>query len=669
MYDYYQLDTKEVIKKLETSQEGLSHEEAEKRLKQYGLNQLEEKKRVHPFHIFLKQFKDPIIMILLAAIIISLIAQETLDAIVITAILILNAVIGFSQEYKAEKSIQLLKQMSTPKAVVIREGKEQVIETKLLVPGDVIIVEAGDKVPADSRIVGLAEVHVNESMLTGESVPVKKSLASIKKETPLAERKNMQYSRTILTNGRAKAVVTETGMNTQLGKIAELVQEVKEVSTPLQIRLKKLGVKLGIITMIICAAVFLIGLLKQIPFITILLTTISLAVAVIPEGLPAVVTIALAIGVQKMLKRNALIRDLKAVETLGSVTTICTDKTGTITKNEMTVTEIFANNEMITVTGHGYDIKGEFLIGKKPADLKKIEMLLKAAASCNNATLSFGDPTEIALIVVAKKAGIEKEERIGEVPFDSVKKYMITKHENSREYIKGAPEKVLELCDYIQVNNKIKKITQNDKQLFLKKNMEMASKALRVLAMAYKKENKTVLTGLAGMMDPPRKEVFEALELCRKAGIRVVMITGDNAVTARAVAEKIGLNGKAMEGIELDKITDEELKRVVKEITIYARVNPSHKVKILKALQANGEVVAMTGDGVNDAPALKGADVGVAMAIKGTDVSREASDMILTDDNFASVVSAVKEGRIIYDNIKKFVKFLLSANFGEIAVI
>ncbi|MBL7100938.1 MAG: HAD-IC family P-type ATPase, partial [Nanoarchaeota archaeon] len=655
MYDYYQISSKETIEKLKTKLEGLSQKEAEKRLRQHGVNQLEEKKRINPIKLLLKQFKDPIIMILLAAIIISLIVQEMIDASIIAAILILNAMIGFSQEYKAEKAIQLLKKMSTLKAKVIRGGREQMIEAKSVVPGDIIIVEAGDKVPADARILELAEVHVNEAMLTGESVPVNKSVAQIKKEAPTAERKNMLFSGTILTNGRAKAAITETGMATQLGKIAELVQTVEEVQTPLQKRLAKLGKKLGIITVITCLIVFVVGMLTRLEFSQILLTAISLAVSAIPEGLPAVVTIALAIGVQRMLKKKALIRDLKAVETLGSVTTICSDKTGTITKNEMTVTEIFANNETITITGRGYDTQGGFFIGKKKIEPKRIETLLKTAASCNNATLSFGDPTEIALLVAAKKAGIEKAGRIGEIPFDSVKKYMITKHKNGVWHIKGATGKILEFCTHIQINNTIKKLTIKDKELISQKNKEMASKALRVLAMAYKKDSKTIFTGLAGMIDPPRKEVSGAIKLCKQAGIRIMMITGDNAITAEAVANKIGLKGKVMEGVDLERITDEHLKNVVKEVAIFARVDPKHKVKILKALQANNEVVAMTGDGVNDAPALKGADVGVSMAIKGTDVARESSDMILTDDNFASIVSAVKEGRVIYDNIKKFV--------------
>ncbi|MBM3199343.1 cation-translocating P-type ATPase [Candidatus Woesearchaeota archaeon] len=668
MVDYYKQTSKEALESLNTNIKGLTHEEAEKRLQQYGLNQLKKKESVHPVKIFLKQFKDPVIMILLAAIIISLTVNEMLDAAVITAILILNAVIGFSQEYKAEKAIELLKKMSTPKAKVIRNGTAQLIDASLVVPGDIITVEAGDKVPADARILDLAEVHVNESMLTGESVPVKKDIPAIGKEVALADRKNMLFSGTVLTNGRADAVVVSTGMSTELGKIAELVQTIGEVQTPLQKRLKSLGEKLGIIVLMVCAVVLTIGFLRGLDKIQMLLMAISLAVSAVPEGLPAVVTIALAIGVQKMLKRNALIRELKAVETLGAVTVICSDKTGTMTKNEMTVTEIFANNETITVTGEGYNIKGEFLINNKKITAERIDLLLRAAASCNNATLTFGDPTEIALVVAAKKAGIEREEKTGEIPFDSVKKYMVTKHKGVN-YIKGAPEKILELCTHIQSRDTVKKLTDNDRKLILNKNYEMGSKALRVLAMAYEKDKKTVLTGLAGMIDPPREEVAEAMRVCEKAGIKVIMITGDNAVTAKAIGEKIGINGRMMEGTELEKASDEDLRKVVKEVNIFARVDPSHKVRILKALQANGEVVAMTGDGVNDAPALKGADVGVAMAIKGTDIARESADMVLTDDNFVSIVAAVREGRAIYDNIKKFVKFLLSTNFGEVGVI
>jgi len=669
MYDFYQLTTKETLKKLNTKIKGISDEEAKERIKKFGFNRLESKKTIHPIKLFLKQFKDPIIMILFAAIVISLIANESIDALIIAIILLINSLIGFYWEFKAEKAIQLLKKMSTPKAKVIRGGIERIIEAKELVPGDIIVVEAGDKVPADARIIEFAEVHVNESMLTGESLPVKKSSSQIKRDMPLAERKNMIFSGTILTNGRAEAVVTSTGMKTQLGKIAELVQTVEEVQTPLQKRLAKLGKKLGIITILLCVVVFLVGILKEMELKELMLTAISLAVSAIPEGLPAVVTIALAIGVKKMLKEKALIRDLKAVETLGSVTTICSDKTGTITKNEMTVTEIFANNETISVTGEGYSISGGFFKGKKKINPKRIEKVLRTAASCNNATLSFGDPTEIALMVAAKKAGIEKEARIGEIPFDSVKKYMITKHKNGFKHIKGAPRKVLDLCTHIQINNTVKRLTKKDKDLIRTKKIEMASKALRVLATAYGDKGKTVFTGLTGMIDPPRDEVAGAVKLCKKAGIRIVMITGDNAITAQAIADKVGIYGRVMEGIDLESITDEHLQTVVKEITIFARVNPKHKVKILQALQANGEVVAMTGDGVNDAPALKGADVGISMALKGTDVAREASDMVLTDDNFASIVSAVKQGRVIYDNIKKFVKFLLSTNFDELGVI
>ncbi len=669
MYKYYQTNIKEILKSLETNLNGLSERKAKKRIHKKGLNQLKEKEKISPWKIFLLQFKDTIILILFIAIIISLLVQEFLDALVISIILLLNAIIGFWQEYKADKAIQLLKKMSSPKAKVIRDGKEKEIDAKYLVPGDIIILEAGDRVPADARLIECIEVHVNESMLTGESVPVKKSLDLIKKDVPLGDRRNLVFSGTIMTSGRAKAVVTETGMETEIGKIAEMVQTVEEVETPLQKRLKRLGKKLGIITICVCVVVFGIGIIKGMSFVQILLTAISLAVSAIPEGLPAVVTIALAIGVRRMLNKNALIRELKSVETLGSVTVICSDKTGTITKNEMTVTEIFANNETLTVTGRGYEIQGGFFKRNQKINPKRIEMLLRTAASCNNASLSFGDPTEIALLIAAKKAGIDKEERIGEVPFDSIRKYMITKHKNGLWHIKGAPEKVIEMCTHIRINNTVKKLTSKDRELMFSKNKEMASKALRVLAMAYKEKNKTILTGLVGMIDPPRKEVSEAIRLCKQAGIRIIMITGDNAITAQAIASKIGLSGKVMEGFELDKVTNHQLRRIVNEITIFARVDPKHKVKILKALQANGEVVAMTGDGVNDAPALKGSDVGISMALKGTDVAKESSDMVLVDDNFASIVSAVKEGRVIYDNIKKFVKFLLSTNFDEIGVI
>ena len=667
--NYHSLTKKEVFSKIKSSEEGLTTKEAEKRLKKYGKNELEKKKSFSAIKILLKQFKEPLVLILIAAIIISALVHEYIDAGVIGIILVVNAAIGFSQEYKAEKSIALLKKIATYNAKVIRDGEEHIIDAKDLVIGDVIIVEAGDKIPADCRLLSVTELNVNESMLTGESMPIKKSPGVIVKKSVLAEQKNMIFSGTIATNGKAKAIVIATGMNTELGKIAELVQSVERASTPLQLRLKKLSKKIGIIVLVIAALITFVGIAEGLEWTNILITAISLAVSAIPEGLPAVVTIALAIGVQRMLKKKSLIRDLQSVETLGSVTVICSDKTGTITKNEMTVTDIYTNNKSIKVSGSGYETKGNFTLNNKKYSTDNIKMLLRIAASCNNATLEFGDPTEIALLVAAKKASIEKEARLDEVPFDSVKKYMITKHKKGYSYIKGAPEKVIKMCDYILINGSIKKLTKKGKEKILEENKNMAEKALRVLAMAYKHKDKTIFTGLMGMIDPPREEVKNALKLAKKAGIRVMMITGDNAITAKAIANKVGLKGNVSEGKDIDHLTHAELRKLVKKITIFARVDPEHKLKILKALQANDEIVAMTGDGVNDAPALKGANVGISMAIKGTDVARESSEMVLTDDNFASIVAAIKEGRVIYDNIKKFVVYLLTVNFSEIALV
>jgi len=667
--NYHSLTKKEVLNKLKTSEKGLSKNQVEKRLKKYGKNELQKKKDFSIITIFLKQFKEPLVIILIAAILISLFVHEFIDATVIGIILVINAIIGFSQEYKAEKSIALLKKIATYNAKVIRDNKEQLIDAKDLVPGDIIIVEAGDKIPADARLIQTIELNVNESMLTGESMPVKKSPSKITGKAVLAERSNMLYSGTIVTNGKATSVVVNTGMKTELGKIAELVQGVKRAPTPLQLRLKDLSKKIGIIVLTVAAIIFFTGIAEHLNWETVLITAISLAVSAIPEGLPAVVTIALAIGVQRMFKKKALIRDLQSVETLGSITVICSDKTGTITKNEMTVTEIYANNKLINVTGTGYETKGKFLLKGKEFNPNNISMVLKVAASCNNATLEFGDPTEIALLVAAKKAGIEKEPRIDEIPFDSVKKYMITKHKRGYSYVKGATEKIIDMCDHIIINDKIKKLTKKDKTKILEENKSMAEKALRVIATAYKHKNKTIFAGLMGMIDPPRPEVKNAIKLTKQAGIRVIMITGDNAITAKAVASQIGLKGSVSEGKDIESMTETELKKYVKKITIFARVNPEHKLKILKALQSNNEIVAMTGDGVNDAPALKGANVGVSMALKGTDVARESSEMVLTDDNFASIVAAIKEGRVIYDNIKKFVVYLLTVNFSEIALV
>ncbi|MFQ6082531.1 MAG: calcium-translocating P-type ATPase, SERCA-type [Candidatus Aminicenantia bacterium] len=707
---YYSLSVKKVFRLLETSAKGLNEEEAKKRLEKYGINEIEEKKRITSLQIFVRQFTSFIVIILLAAIAISALIGERLDAIVISAIVVLNGIFGFIQEYKAEKAIEALRKLAALKARVIRDGKEMEIDSKKLVPGDIILLQTGDKVPADARLITTTAFQIDEAPLTGESIPSKKHIKSLKEGTPVVDQENMAFMGTIVTKGHAKAVVVNTGMATEIGKIAEMVQEVKEKLTPLQIKLKEFGKWLGVVTIGICAIVFLVGVLRQhlvsglieAEYINMMfLASISLAVAAIPEGLPAIVTISLALGVQRMVKRNALIRQLPAVETLGCTNIICSDKTGTITKNEMTVIEIYANHKLIKVTGEGYTPKGKFLnSNNQMIDTKNIELLLRIGALCNDAKLTynkkwgvFGDPTEGALLVSAEKVNLRKTElekkypRIAEIPFDSERKCMTTIHKINGgrvAYVKGAPDVILNKCKYIYTNGKIRKLTEKDKKIILEVNQDMANRALRVLSFAYKSligkynpipeeiEYNLTFVGLQGMIDSPREEVREAIKKCESAGIRTIMITGDHKLTAVAIAKELGLfkhGQKALTGEELDKLKPGELDKIVDEVVIYARVSPHHKVMILDALKKKGHIVAMTGDGVNDAPALKKADIGVAMGITGTDVAKEASDMILTDDNFASIVNAVEEGRGIYNSIKQFIQYTLSSNLGEILVI
>jgi len=664
--EFYNLKKQEVLEKLHTSNKGLGKDEANRRLKKYGHNELKKTEKLSVIKIFANQFTDLLILILIAAAVISFLLGQVLDAVVIGAILLLNAILGFVQEFKAERSLALLKKLSAIKSRVVRAGRKIIIDSNDLVPGDILLLETGDKITADARLLEVYELQTDESTLTGESTSVIKQVKPLSGKITLAEQVNMVFRGTIITAGRGIAVVTSTGMDTSLGKVAKLVQTAKEEKTPLELRLRKLGVVLGIIVVAISLLILIVGLLEHIDFLTAFLTSVSLAVSAIPEGLPAVVTICLAIGVQKMLKKNALIRRLRAVETLGSTQIICADKTGTMTKNEMEVKKIFVNNKLI-------DANEAFYFNKKKIDSKNFELILDIGASCNDSELEIGDPTEIALLKVAKKAKINKrEDRIHEIPFSSERKYMTTTHIIGGEeitYIKGAPEKVLELCKYINQNGRERRMIATDFDVLLKQNEEMANEALRVIGMAYKKNSKTVFVGLMGMIDPPRKEVKNSIKLCEEAGIRVVMITGDHKLTAQAIAKQVGIDGNVVTGKELDKMSDGELSKIVDNVNIYARVDPAHKVRILEMLQKKGNVVAMTGDGVNDAPALKKADVGIAMNIKGTDVSRDAADMVLMDDNFATIVSAVREGRVIYDNIKKFVKFLLSANFDEILLI
>jgi Ca2+-transporting ATPase len=698
-------NTNEVFNELKTGKEGLTEKEADIRLKKYGPNEIKQKKKISPLKIFLNQFNNIVIYILIFALAISVFLGETIDAIVIGIIVIANAILGFIQEYKAEKSIEALKKLTSLKATVIREGKEKDIDAKLLVPGDIIKLETGDKLPADCRIYELINLQAQEAMLTGESTPVKKELKTLAEKTPLADRLNMAFSGTIITNGKGRAIVTSTGMQTEIGKIATLIEEVEPELTPLQKKLNTLGKKIGLAVILISIIVFLAQLFKN-PVILghltsfqfleflegsreIFLTAIALAVAAIPEGLPAVVTIGLAIGIKKMVKRNALNRRLPSVETLGSTTVICTDKTGTLTKNEMTVKKIYANGKIIDVTGSGYETKGTFLFNNKKINEKEIDLLLKIGALNNDASFHdknvIGDPTEAALIVSAAKAGInkgplqKKYPRKNEIPFTSERKIMTTLHNINRSdvaYVKGAPEVVLNLCKSIYEAGRIKKLTEQKKKEILETNIDFANNALRVLGFAFKTvmdksrtEKNLIFVGLQAMIDPPREEVKVAIKKCKKAGIKTVVITGDHETTAKAVAKAIGIDGKSITGAELEKIKEEDLEAHIEEIVIYARVNPEHKIRIVDALKKKGHIVAMTGDGVNDAPALKKADIGIAMGITGTDVAKEASDMILLDDNFTSIVNAVEEGRGVYDNIRKYFSYLISGNIGEVMII
>ncbi len=683
----------DVLKELYTSDKGLSDKNAEEKLVRFGPNELEEKGKKSPFAIFLGQFNSLIVWILILATIVSFIFGDDFEAVLIFVILILNAVFGFWQENKAEKSIDALMKLAALKARVIRDGRELRINARELVPGDIIVLETGDKVPADARLIEAIRLEVNESSLTGESMTVKKGVTPASASAPLAERSCMVYSATVITAGRAKAVVVSTGMRTEIGRIADLVQQAKPKETPLQYKLAQLGEFLGIGTLIICAVVLITEYLKGVPLFQSFEHAISLAVAAIPEGLAAVVTICLALGVQRMVSKNALVRVLPAVETLGSCNVICTDKTGTLTYNQMTVREIFANNTLIDVTGHGYVPEGRFEIGGRQSDTSNIRVLLEIASICNDAKLIkeagkwgvLGDPTEAALIVVAKKAGIEQADlnkqkpRVDEIPFDSARKCMTTVHEtkdNRVAYVKGAPDIIIDKCDRILNDGKLRKLTAKDRELILNKNLAMANKALRVLGFAYRDikkedtdiESGLVFVGLIGMIDPPRTEVIGSIRKCREAGIKVVMITGDHIATAKAIGKELGLPiDRVMTGGEIDK--NAHLSDIVDDVSIYARVSPQHKMRIISALKSKQYIVAMTGDGVNDAPAMKIADIGVAMGLSGTDVAKEASDMILTDDNFSSIVNAVEEGRGIYDNIRKFVKYLLSSNIGEVLTI
>ncbi len=689
MAEYYTKTVRETFDALKTSEKGLSQQEAEERLRIHGYNKIIEDRRVHPIKIFLEQFKSPIVWILIAAMLVSFFVKEYTDFGVIAAIVLLNAILGFIQEYKAEEAISALKKLISLKATVIRDGVETDIDASLLVPGDIIVLDTGDKIAADARLINTVNLQTQEASLTGESLPVKKEVVVFKKTISVADRANMIFNGTIVTNGHGRAIVTETGMNTEIGHIATMIKETKTEPTPLQKKLASLSGILGIIVILIAVIVFAAGVIYGKPMFIMFLAAIALAVAAIPEGLPAVVTVTLALGVQKLARRNALIRKLPSVETLGACTVICSDKTGTLTHNEMTVKKIYANGDVIEVSGSGYEPEGRF---SRPA--KQFEQLLVAGVLNNNASLKkendlwsvIGDPTEAALLVSGKKAGINIERikssctRFSEIEFTSERKRMTTINKVGAKtiaYTKGAPEVVLELCNRTVINGRLVRLTRDEKKNILEANEQFANNALRVLGFAYKEvngkeppmaiEKEMIFIGLQAMIDPPRAEARDAIKKCETAGIKVVMITGDHKATAIAVARELGIKGKAVTGPELDLI--ETLEDSVDEIAVYARVGPAHKLKIIEALKKKGHVVAMTGDGVNDAPALKKADIGIAMGITGTDVAKEASAMILADDNFASIVSAVEEGRAVFDNIKKFVEYLLSSNMGEVLTV
>lgn len=701
---WHSLTEKDVVRLLESSENGLTEKLANERLQRFGANELVREVKRKILSIFLDQFKSFLIIILIIAAIISLLIGELVDGSVILLIVLVNAFLGFYQEFKAEQALEALKKMSEPKSIVLRDGNKKEISSNEIVPGDIIFLEEGKYVPADARLIKTEILKVDESSLTGESLPVQKEPGVLKKEIPVSDMKNMVFSGTHVAYGHGHGIVVSTGMQTQLGKIAAMVQSTERETTPLQQRLEVFGRQIGIVMLVIVAFVFLIGYYKHAATIfELFLFSVSLAIAAIPEGLPAVVTLTLAIGTQEMAKHKAIVRKLLAVETLGSVSVICSDKTGTLTKNEMTVTKIFTDGEFFQVSGIGYEPVGEFFMNKKKIDPNKITALnwiLKTSALCNNASFTkidghrlLGDPTEGALLVICGKAGLNTEKMreenkfVTEFPFTSERKMMskvYSDKEGYHSYVKGAPEVILKNSSHIQIGNSVRPLTENQKKQLEEISKEMASEPLRVLAFAYKKvpkeekyslqqlEENLVFTGFVGMIDPPREEVRDAIKVAKQAGIKTVMITGDHKVTAISVAKNLGIiekNDMVVTGFELESMSQHEFEEIVEDVAVYARVTPEQKMKILQAFETKGHVVAMTGDGVNDAPALKRADVGVSMGIAGTDVAKGASDLILQDDNYATIVTAIQRGRNIYDNIRKFMRFVLAANFAELSVV
>lgn len=697
MKNYFNQSAADTAKDLEVDiAVGLTDEEAQARSAKYGKNRLEGGKEKSILQMALEQLKDFLVIILIIAAVISMFLGETLEGIIIIAIVILNTFLGVYQENKASNALKALREMSSPHAKVLRNGAIVEVASSDVVPGDVTIMEAGDYIPADVRLIEVVNLKVDEAALTGESVPVEKNAeAVLAEDASLGDRVNCAYMGTVVTYGRGKGIITDIGMKTQMGNIAGMLNAVEDEVTPLQKKLDSLGKVLGVVCLAVCAVIFLLGLLRGMAFFDIFMLSVSLAVAAIPEGLTVVVTVVLAMGMQKMVKCNAIIKRLSAVETLGSTTVICSDKTGTLTQNKMTIQKLYNGKDSFDVSGTGYSPVGEVLDADGRPAKDSVQKVIEGGLLCNDASYDpaketiIGDPTEGAMVVLAHKAGMEKDAwnkkfpRIREIPFDSDRKLMSTYHEIDGRivmYTKGAPDELLRRCVSIELNGKVEALVDAKREEILAKNQAFAEEALRVIGVAYRvveravvdleMENDLIFVGLMGMIDPPRVEAKDAVAVCKTAGIQVKMITGDHKVTASAIGAQLGIESvKTVEGREINEMSDEALRECVKKTSVFARVSPEHKVRLVDAVRANGNIAAMTGDGVNDAPSLKHADIGVAMGITGTDVSKEAADMILTDDNFASIVRAVAEGRTIYANIRKVVGFLLSCNIGEILVL
>ncbi len=707
---FYIKKTEEVLRELSTSKKGLSLAEASSRASAYGPNELQKGKKDSLVMLFLRQFMDFLMYLLLAATALSLLLGEYLDAAAMMSIAILSAVLGFVQEYRSSKALEALQKMAAPHAKVIRDSNKQMVEAKSIVPGDIILLEAGDIVPADVRLIEASSLRIEEAALTGESAPRQKDTKEHKHAVPISEQNCMAFMSTNVVYGSAIGIAVATGMHTEIGKIAASLEETKEAVAPLQAKFKVMSQQIGYAVIVIIALVFVLSIATRDPSLSIkevsgplLIFALSLAVAAIPNSLPAIVTISLSMGAKLLAKKKMIIKKLPAAESLGEVTIICSDKTGTLTKNEMTVVKAYANQSIIDVSGSGYAPQGSLTEKGIPVKQEKVEMLLRACALCNNAQLAYaegkygivGDPTEGALIVLAEKGGIDgalhrRFDRIKELPFDSERKRMSVICKDSSQgtlsaYVKGAPDLLLEHCTKILINGEVRALTPKERKGILEMNEHFARDALRVLGCAYKPlevkkptdkmeaiESNLVFLGLVGMSDPPRMEVKDAIQKCKDAGIRVMIITGDHALTARAVGESIGLvakNDLVLSGAELDKMSETKLEQHVESIRIVARALPQHKLRIVTALQKRGHIAAMTGDGVNDAPALKKADIGVAMGITGTDVAKEVSKGILVDDNFATIVNAIEEGRNIYDKIIKSTRYLLCCNAGEVVIV